>query len=71
MPEKQMHPHPEADVTNEENMKGKPQPGTRAGQPRGDAREDDHQLRKNQDELGVGPDHKTDEMKEHHRGTFP
>jgi hypothetical protein len=71
MPEKQMHPQPEADVTNEGNMKGKPQPGTRAGQPRADARDDEHQLRKNQDDLGVGPDHKTDEMKEGHRGTFP
>ena len=71
MPEKQMHPRPEADVTDEGNMKGKPQPGTRAGDGAGDARGDERQLKKNQDELGVGPDHKTDEMKERHRGTFP
>ena len=36
-----------------------------------DAREDEAQLRENQDELGVGPDHETDAMEEGHRGTFP
>lgn len=28
-------------------------------------------LKKNQERLGVGRDHKTDEMKKRHRGTFP
>lgn len=37
----------------------------------GDARHDEEQLRENQEQLGVTPDHKTDTMKEKHRGTFP
>jgi hypothetical protein len=36
-----------------------------------DAREDESQLSKNQRELGVEEDHKTDEMEEGDRGTFP
>jgi hypothetical protein len=28
-------------------------------------------LAENQRKLGIGPDHKTPEMKKHHRGTFP
>lgn len=27
--------------------------------------------RENQEELGVGPDHRTEDMKRGHRGTFP
>ena len=36
-----------------------------------DAREDDAKLAENQKELGVGDDHKTDEMEDGQRGTFP
>ena len=69
MPEKQMHPQPKADVEDESRLKAKPQPG--AGVPRGDAREDEKKLKKNQEDLGVGPDHKTGDMEKHRRGTFP
>ncbi len=46
-------------------------PGTRAGRPAGDARKSDDQLKRNQQFLGVGGDHKTETMKKHRRGTFP
>jgi hypothetical protein len=36
-----------------------------------DAREDDTKLAENQQELGVGDDHKTEDMEEGGRGTFP
>ena len=36
-----------------------------------DARDDEQQLHENQQDLGVGDDHKTEEMEEGHRGTFP
>ncbi len=49
----------------------RPQPGTRAGRPSGDGRRDSEQLRRNQQTLGVGGDHRTDTMKKHRRGTFP
>jgi len=48
-----------------------PQPATRAGRPTGDARKNSDQLRRNQEHLGVGGDHKTGDMKKHHRGSFP
>jgi hypothetical protein len=75
-PEKQMHPHPESDVTNEEDVKAKPQPGTQSGGPRddalhGDAHKREKTLHRNQEELGVDREHKTDDMKKHHRGTYP
>lgn len=37
----------------------------------GDARHDQDELRKNQARLHVGANHKTKEMEEHGRGTFP
>jgi hypothetical protein len=37
----------------------------------GDARHSADQLKKNQEHLGVGPDHRTNAMKKGRRGTFP
>jgi hypothetical protein len=48
-----------------------PEPAAQTGKNPKDAREDEGQLKKNQNELGVGGDHKTDEMDEGGRGTFP
>ena len=36
-----------------------------------DARRDPDQLKRNQERLGVGADHRTDAMKRGKRGTFP
>ena len=36
-----------------------------------DARKNPEKQRENQQKLGVGPDHKTPEMKRGNRGTFP
>jgi hypothetical protein len=41
------------------------------GPQRDDARRDPGKQRKNQERLGVGPEHKTEAMKKGHRGTFP
>ena len=43
----------------------------RKDQSNADARRNPDQLKANQERLGVGPDHKTPEMKKGHRGTFP
>ena len=53
-----------------------PEPGQQTGKHRGDARSDgkefgEEQAGENQEQLGVGSDHKTDAMKQGHRGTFP
>jgi hypothetical protein len=48
-----------------------PEPAAQTGKNPNDARGDDQQLAENQRELGVGDDHKTKEMEEEHRGTFP
>jgi hypothetical protein len=48
-----------------------PQAGRRAGRPQGDGRKDPEQIKRNQEHLGVGKDHKTPDMKKNHRGTFP
>jgi hypothetical protein len=47
-------------------------PGS-AGQAKqqGDGRHDREQLKKNQERLGVGTDHRTAAMKKGRRGTFP
>ncbi|HVL34960.1 MAG TPA: hypothetical protein VM489_04740 [Burkholderiales bacterium] len=37
----------------------------------GDARREPEKQKENQRRLGVGPDHKTPEMKKGNRGTFP
>jgi hypothetical protein len=47
------------------------QPAQQTGKHEGDAREDEGQLAENQQELGVGEDHKTDDMEQGGRGTFP
>lgn len=46
-------------------------PAPKTGKHEGDAREDEKQLTENQRELGVGDDHKTEDMEEGERGTFP
>jgi hypothetical protein len=46
-------------------------PAPPAGKRDGDARGDQGQLVENQQELGVGEDHKTEDMEEGGRGTFP
>lgn len=48
-----------------------PQPAPQTGKHPRDARDDDAQLGENQRELGVGDDHKTEDMEHGHRGTFP
>ena len=48
-----------------------PPPTAQTGKNPKDAREDDGKLAENQKDLGVGSDHKTEEMEEGHRGTFP
>jgi hypothetical protein len=46
-------------------------PAARTGKNPKDAREDETKLTENQQELGVGDDHKTEDMEESGRGTFP
>lgn len=46
-------------------------PAPQTGKKPGDARGDEGKLAENQRDLGVGPDHKTDDMEEDKRGTFP
>ena len=48
-----------------------PPPTAQTGKNPHDARDDDHKLAENQKDLGVEPDHKTEEMEEGNRGTFP
>lgn len=48
-----------------------PPPTAQTGKNPKDAREDDRKLHENQKDLGVGEDHKTEEMEQGHRGTFP
>ena len=48
------------------NTPAAPQPGKAR---RADARSPQH--RANQDDLGIGADHRTDEMEKDKRGTFP
>ena len=55
-----------------ERKQQRPQPSPApAGKREGDARDDDNKLKKNQQELGVGDDHQTEDMDHSHRGTFP
>lgn len=48
-----------------------PEPAAQTGKNPKDARDDEEQLAENQEELGVGGDHQTDDMERGHRGTFP
>ena len=55
---------------------GSPHPRTtpltpQTGTSERDAREDQSQLAENRKDLGVQPDHKTDDMEKSERGTFP
>lgn len=58
-------------LDTEEKHEQPPQPAPQTGKNPHDAREDEAQLEKNQADLGVGDDHKTDDMERGHRGTFP
>ncbi len=50
----------------------RPTPPGAAGPARGaDARRSSEQLKRNQERLGVGADHRTEAMKKGRRGTFP
>lgn len=70
MPQKQMHPS-NGPQTVDNHPPRKLQPGARGIGRRPDARTNPEKLRENQQSLGVGPDHKTPDMKKGHRGTFP
>jgi hypothetical protein len=54
-----------------EKHKKPTEPAAQTGKNDRDAREDDRKLAENQQDLGVGEDHKTEEMEEGQRGTFP
>jgi hypothetical protein len=48
-----------------------PQPAAQTGTNPQDARDDESRLKENREDLGVGEDHKTEEMERGRRGTFP
>lgn len=50
------------------NRTSKTARGARSG---GDARREPERQKENQKRLGVGPDHRTPQMKKGNRGTFP
>ncbi|MGE5525122.1 MAG: hypothetical protein ACM3SS_15525 [Rhodospirillaceae bacterium] len=58
-------------LDTETKHKKPPQPAAQTGKDPRNARDDEGKLAENQRELGVGEDHKTEEMKRGHRGTFP
>jgi hypothetical protein len=75
MPQKEMHPSSDPQTADNpqptvDNPQPRRQPGTR-GIRRPDGRRNPEKLRENQQSLGVGPDHRTPDMKKGHRGTFP
>jgi hypothetical protein len=45
--------------------------GTEADAVKPDGNVDEKKLERNKERLGVGEDHKTEEMRKKHRGTFP
>ena len=51
--------------------KSPPLTGPQTGKNEADARDDESKLAENQRDLGVGEDHKTEDMEEGGRGTFP
>ena len=55
----------------ERSKPSSPKSGGRFGRPQGDGRKDPEQIKRNQEHLGVGGDHKTADMKKNRRGTFP
>ena len=58
-------------LSDDEKHKKPPEPAAQTGKNPSDAREDEGKLHQNQDNLGVGQDHKTDDMEEGGRGTYP
>jgi hypothetical protein len=56
---------------SEKHKKPAEQPTAQTGKNEHDAREDERKLAENQQDLGVGEDHKTEDMEEGGRGTFP
>ena len=59
---------PQPDKTHDQQRAGDRRAG---GMPGEDARGDVQKQRENQERLGVTPEHKTEEMENKHRGTFP
>ena len=55
-------------MPNDSTRTSKGARGMRSG---ADARREPDRQKENQKRLGVGPDHKTAQMKKGHRGTFP
>jgi hypothetical protein len=68
-PEKQKHPDTDTEQAAQEQSR-RVQPGAGKAVPP-DARRDRSKLRRNQERLGVGPEHKTGAMKKGRRGSFP
>lgn len=69
MPQKEMHPSSDPQTVDNPQPR-RLQPGAR-GIRKPDGRRNPEKLRENQQSLGVGPDHRTPDMKKGHRGTFP
>ena len=72
-PEKQKAEEPDTQsvdkVDNERTRRTQPSASAMAKQ--ADGRRSPDQLKRNQERLGVGPDHRTPAMKKGRRGTFP
>jgi hypothetical protein len=64
-------PSEETDATSEKQRTRRLQPGAAGLARSSDGRRSDEQLKRNQERLGVGPDHRTEAMKKGKRGTFP
>ena len=69
--DKSAGPTPGAGAPDTQSRDNRSRDRQRAGPPRGDGRSDTAQLKRNQESLHVGDDHRTPEMKKHRRGTFP
>ncbi len=64
--EARVKPTGEVDLSEEDNPANVPD-----RPPPVDARDDGEKLKENRENLGVDDEHKTRDMKEGHRGTFP
>jgi hypothetical protein len=65
-----------AEPLRDVDPKAREQPGAQGAGKAADAIDesgnlDQRKLRQNQQDLGVGPDHETADMRKSHRGTFP
>lgn len=67
MPKRAGHSAPLSGSTKQPTPTPAPQTGTNEH----DAREDEGKLEKNRNDLGVADDHKTEDMEQGKRGTFP